>query len=159
VSARLLDARTTAGRLSIGRSQLQNLLGLIPHVHIPATGTHLFPKIYVVTLANLLGEPATVARVRQFNRTPEAAQAVMQAQAELTAQMSVRDWHTAEQVAEILCVGIMTVHNWRQKRNLPFQEQTVRTERHSRQGRRVNLISTAKLGAALEWRIPPTLQP
>jgi hypothetical protein len=126
-------------------------------VLVQSVGTRLFPEGYISALTTHLDEPATMLGVRRFNHLTLASNLVKQAKIDLATQISVRDYHTAEQVAKILGVGIMTVHNWRSNGALPFEAQTILTDRHSQKGRQVHRISAPNLQRSLRWIVPDAL--
>lgn len=105
------------------RSQMQNLFPLLPHVYFVKRQTRFFPAIYIASLADFLaGRSATLSLVREFNKTPLAAELYRSAVADLEAAIGEREEHTPGQVAELFDVTRATVNGWTRSRDLPYTE-------------------------------------
>lgn len=122
--ASFLPLGRAQAQLNVGnRSQMQHLFPLLPHVYYAARQTRFFPTGYLTQLSEFLdGRSATLALVREFNKTPQAAETYRRAVANLETAIGAREEHTPTQVAELYGVSRATVSGWVRDKKLPYEE-------------------------------------
>lgn len=102
---------------------MQKLFPLLPYVYYAERQTRFFPAAYIADLSKFLdGRSATQPLVREFNRTPQAAELYRRAVANLEAAIGTREEHTPTQIAELYGVSRATVSGWIRDKKLPFTE-------------------------------------
>lgn len=145
-------------KLHVSRTQLQKLFPHILHFYIPKRTTRLWPVAYIDALGayhQSNKRRAATTNVGDFASLRSSLLLVEQIQEAFEKRLSSKEKFTANEVADLLCISLMTVTDWRKAGVFTSVMEEVSLKQGPGQGKReLHLFPQSELRRAGEWRLP-----